>query len=33
MEPPQVLEREPDTGPLERFFVGVLSWLPIDALL
>jgi putative cardiolipin synthase len=33
IEPPQVFEREPDTGPLERAFIGVLSWLPIDALL
>jgi putative cardiolipin synthase len=33
IEPPQVFEREPDTGRLERAFVGVLSLLPIDALL
>jgi hypothetical protein len=33
IEPPQVFEREPDTRRLERAFVGVLSWLPIDALL
>jgi putative cardiolipin synthase len=33
IEPPHAFEREPETGRFDRALVGVLSWLPIDALL